>query len=128
MNDAYVNDLRASGIGYLPLYGGRWTPFRKVITFRNINLTGATLSAQVRLSPDANGAAFATFATSGFTFSGVDSFLTLTLSEGQMTTMPAASSTGKNAVLYWDIHITYLTVKEVWLAGEFTVVSGVTRV
>ena len=41
--------------GRLDLAGGRWVPFVQTLTFKGINLTGATFALQVRLTPDTPG-------------------------------------------------------------------------
>lgn len=51
--------------GKLDLAGGRWVPFEQIVRLRGINLTGATFAMQVRLTPDADGAALITLGTVG---------------------------------------------------------------
>lgn len=48
-----------------PLSGGRWVPFGETWAFQGVDLTGAIFAMQIRLTPDATGAALVDLATVG---------------------------------------------------------------
>ena len=118
--------------GQLPLAGGRYVPFSFAIDVQGLDLTGATLAAQVRLTPDASGNPLATFAISAPSVAptgGVPtSSITLSLTQAQMETMPPAPEPGDPLSLAWDLVVTPGGGSAyVLLAGSFTVQPGVTR-
>jgi hypothetical protein len=120
----------------LPLVGGRWVPFVLDIELEDVDLTGATLEAHVRLKPDTPGAALvdldqvaAPAQGLSFTVAGGSSTIRMRINETTMEGLPAANETGDDAVLWWDMHVTRPGVheKSVYFRGTFTVQAGVTQ-
>ena len=118
--------------GQLPLSRGRYVPFSFEIDVQGLDLTGATLMAQVRLTSDAPGDPTAIFAitspavatTAGLTTSSI----ALSLTQAQMEAMPAAAEVGSPLALAWDLIVAPSSGNRyVLLAGSFTIQPGVTR-
>lgn len=117
---------------WLPLAGNRFTPFAYAIDVVGVDLTGATLAAQVRATPDAVGDPTASFAISQpsvVTTAGLPtSSIILSLAESAMTAMPAGAEPSDSVVLAWDLVVTLAGgTKFVLLQGGFTVNPGVTH-
>lgn len=132
------------------LSGGRHNDFIQPIRFVGLDLTGAAMNAQVRLTPDAPGAVLidldivGTGATQGIQLSSVVtedgvkvSTIILFISKATMQGMPAASELGDDAVFYWDLLLTptvlanptldyYGGVEQRYLKGKFVVEGAVT--
>ena len=115
--------------GRLPLVGNRYTPFVYSIDVVGVDLTGASILAQIRISPDAAGEPIASFATglSVTTTNGIPtSTIDLTLTEASMTAMPEAAEIGNAVALAWDMVVTTAdTTKFVLVGGSFTINPGV---
>lgn len=134
--------------GVLPLSGSRWTPFEAELRLNGLNLTGAAMLAQVRLTPDTPGAPLvdlptvATNNTQGIRLVRVEvidfapvSTIVIRINEPIMEALPAAPELGHDTVLAWDLHINLFAefnpalpaIKQRYLRGPFIVQSGVTQ-
>jgi hypothetical protein len=123
----YRAALAAAGVGYLPLSCGRFVPFDRTLVFEDVDYSGATFLGQVRLKPDASGSAVASFTVTP-SFATPNTLVRLQIAEATMEAMPAAAEQGANLTLYWDLHVTPSgSSKQMMLAGEFTVLAGVTQ-
>ena len=141
----------------VPLVADRWTPFVHRIEYQGENLTGAAMSAHVRLTPDAPGTPALSFANGagailvyGGTASVADhlaagrisevpegmattdllplSIIQLEATEAGMEAMPFPADRGDDALFYWDMHITPAGgTKQVYFRGTFTVRAGATQ-
>jgi hypothetical protein len=126
--------------GNLPLEGDRYTPFVRTLTFTGIDLTGATMAAQVRDRKD-GGAVRANLGTTGSaTAEGIHlvsaglvegvmtSVVTIRMDEATMEAMPYGTEIGDDLDLWWDMHITPSGGdKQKYLHGVFTIRAGVTQ-
>jgi hypothetical protein len=132
--------------GLLALYADRWTPFFQTLTFKGVDLTGATLHAQIRQTADAVGDPLidlpqtSTAGAEGLRFVGVDSsgivpvstiemrILAATMADSSKAPEPPLSRLGTNVALAWDLVVTPSGGdKQRWLYGPFIIVAGVTR-
>lgn len=120
----YKSQVRAAGIGWLPLYCPRHQSdgFEAVLVFKGIDLTASTVQAQVRLLPD-SAALLESITVGTITFDGTDTSIPLTLTQAQTKAFPEPSETGDKACLYWDMWID----GKVMLAGTFDVIAGVVQ-
>jgi hypothetical protein len=148
----YRAALAAAGVGYRPIWANRWEPMTQNWLMVNFNGTGTSFAAHVRQAPDTGGSPLATMTVAVGTIttttwgallaSGViksipegfgsltavtTTAITLTMSDAVMAALPAAPELGHNMILYWDLKRTSAP-KRVVVAGEFTVVGGVTNV
>jgi hypothetical protein len=117
------------------LTADRWTPFVYTIDVTGLDLTSATMHAQVRLYPDAAGdplidLPLVTTGEDGVKFLSVDdsgpvpvSHLQLQIAAATLATMPEAAEIGNDQAFAWDIIINNAR----WLYGTFTARAGVTR-
>jgi hypothetical protein len=127
--------------GYLPFADVRWTPFIRTLSFRGIDLTGATLRAQVRSTRDVVASPLVDLQTVGsanteglrlLSAGLVDGVMTsviyMRINEATMEGLPAAAEPGDDLRLWWDMHITPAGgVKQRYLWGEFILLAGVTQ-
>jgi hypothetical protein len=124
----------------LPLAGGRYEPFVYTIALEAIDLTGATLAMQVRLTPDAPGVPLVDLVLAdppaqglSFTVNNAGlipvSTVKVRINETTMEGMPAASEVGLDTVLAYDLQVTRPGVHEKvrYFRGPFTVEAGVTQ-
>ena len=121
---SYETDMKAAGIGYLPLHCPRHQSagYNEQIVFQNVNLTASTFRAQVRVSPDSP--ALITAMNIGIvSMIGSNTIVPISLTQVQTKAMPAANETGDRVTLYWDFWMD----GNVILAGEFYVVAGVNQ-
>ncbi|WP_404713203.1 hypothetical protein [Sphingomonas sp. MMS24-J13] len=136
----------SSNAGLCPLAVDRWTPFVRILTFKGVNLTGATLHAQVRVTADAPGDPLidlpptSTPGVEGIRLVSVDTTGVVPVSTVEMRIAAASlansakapsappSATGSDVTLAWDLHVTPSGGdKQRWLYGPFVIVAGVTR-
>jgi hypothetical protein len=123
----------------------RWTPYVETFRFKGINLTGATLKAQIRPKPDNPGSPLIDLAggvsagAEGLRLAGVDTSGLYPISTVEMrinvgtladaSHAPAALRVGEEVQLAWDMHITPSGGdRQKWLFGSFIIVPGVTKV
>jgi hypothetical protein len=117
------------------LAADRWTPFVYTIDVTGIDLSDASIHAQVRLYPDAAGdplidLPLVTTGSDGVKLISVDttgplpvSHLQIQIAAATVAAMPEATEIGNDLALAWDIIINNAR----WLYGAFTVRAGVTR-
>lgn len=123
----YRAALAAAGIGYYPIYQSNFAPLKRTFTFRDVDLTADTFAGQVRVGPDAVGAALASL-TITKNYVAPHTHVTVELNEATVEGLPAANVPGENSRLYWDMqHTPSGGVKATVLAGEFWRVAGVTQ-
>jgi hypothetical protein len=121
----------------ITLTGGRWVPFKPFeIDVEWVNLTGATLAMQVRLTRDTPGAPLISLTNQTSPAEGISvsvttvdglplSTIEIRINETTMEGLPAASELGDDLELFWDMHITPSGgTKAVWAEGPFIVKGG----
>lgn len=128
--------------GRLPPIGEvRSTAFVATFRFRGIDLTGAILHGQVRLTAEAPGdpiidlPTVATVGVTGFRLAGatiidgvMTSLVTMTIAKADMAKLPAGAEIDQDAEFAWDLHITPAGgVEQRRLYGPFIAYAGVTR-
>lgn len=123
----YKSALAAAGVGYCPLYANRHAELRETVVYHGEDLTGATIEAEVRLTPDTPGDPLTSMQILSTSYSAPDTTFILYVNQGQLAVMPAAGETGDNVTLYWDLRITRGSVPTVEIGGEFVIVAGVTQ-
>lgn len=129
--------------GSLTLRAYRWQGFLYTIDFVGYDFTAATFEMQVRLYPDATGAALISLVNAASASQGLS--VTVVTTDGIPTStvqiriteaniealLPYPSSGIKQAedlVLYYDFVITGGGLeKSRWLAGQFIITPGVTQ-
>ena len=125
--------------GLVPLRADRWTPFVQRLQFRGVNLTGATLHAQVRLAAETTGDSLIDLANTslggdGLALVSLDTSGPIPISMVEMRLgnvsahVPGPSRPGLDIILAWDLHVTPSGGdRQRWLYGPFIVSAGVTR-
>lgn len=125
VGEDYVAALRAAGAIYYPIHAANHRELKRVFIFKGLNVSGAAFAAQVRVQPDAGGAALLSL-TCAATFDGTDTLLAITASKAAIQGLPAAAELGRNVGLYWDADWTPVGEhNRILFAGEFVRVAGV---
>lgn len=123
----YRAAIRAAPAIYWPIYTRNFAPLKKVAIFRGIDLSAATFAAQVRMMPDAGGAALLTLTCAAQLISG-DTWITISAIETAIEGLPAAAELGRNSQFYWDCDMTPVgDVKRMIFGGEFVRIAGVSQ-
>lgn len=104
----------------------RGTDYALTFNFNDVDLSGATFSGQLRLTPDADGDPVVSFTVGTPSFSGGDTTVAFTLTDTQADALPAASETGKTLRVYGDFKITVGGLIDRFAAGVFTIIPKVT--
>jgi hypothetical protein len=127
-------------VAYLPLGGRRWQRYGKTLRFLGVDLTSADMRLQVRLYRNAPGAPLIDLQTvtngnaEGLRLVSVTqvdgkpvSTVSLIVNETTMEGTPFMGEAGADSVFAYDAQITPAGgFKQVWLEGQFWVLSAVT--
>lgn len=125
MNEAeYKAAVLAANKAWLEEQVFRGTYFGLTFNFQDVDYSGATFAAEVRLTPDTAGDPVASFSVGTPTFSGGDTSVLFSLASS--VTYPAASEPGRTLKLYMDFKITNGGLVERFAAGSLTVIGKVT--
>lgn len=131
MNDEWRRQLAAMNKGPLDLRTGRHAPFARTISLPG-NLTGATLTGQVRLYPDAPGDPLVAFTVGALAVVGARTEFPISLTEVQLENpaiIPAAPAGEGEVTLVYDLHLTPSGgAREPLWGGHFIVIGGATNV
>lgn len=122
-----------------PLAGGRNVSFKDTITIEGADLSAATLRMQVRLYPDAAGAALVDLTETASPAQGLSvsvdvsgllpvSTIEIRMDKATMQALPAAKKLGGDRELAYDLVVSGGGFDEaIWFEGSFTVEGSVTR-
>ncbi len=103
--DPWLRQLAAAGKGPAALHIDRGLPFSARFVL-NAPFPGATVSASLKLRPDAAGAALAAFTASAVTVEGDYSAFTLSLTDSQTAALPADDDGDGLAQVAFDVLFT----------------------
>ncbi|WEK42993.1 MAG: hypothetical protein P0Y64_16870 [Candidatus Sphingomonas colombiensis] len=124
------------------LVADRWTPFADSFQFpAGVDLTGATLRAQVRGYRDAPGAPLVDLSNAALGMQGLSvtttvdnetsiatSTVGMAINEVAIESLVKTNPTGGDLCLVWDLHISLAGFdKRRWIAGAFTIRAGATQ-
>lgn len=127
-NQEWLRQLAAANKRGVALRVPRHAPFVQAISLPG-DFTGATLIGQVRLYPDAPGAALVALTVAGPVLALGRSKFTLTLTEAQIEALPAAAVGEAEVTLVYDLLLTTAAAaKELLMGEEFIVIGGATNV
>lgn len=127
-NQEWLRQLAAANKRGVALRVPRHAPFSQAISLPG-DFTGATLIGQVRLYPDAAGAAQVAFTVAGPVVASGRSKFTVTLTEAQLEALPAAPVGEAEVTLVYDLLLTPAAgTKELLFGEEFIVIGGATNV
>lgn len=104
----------------------RGTDVSLTFDFADIDYSGATFAAQLRLTPDAAGDPVVAFTVGTPTFTGGNTSVAFTLTDTQTDALPAAAETGRVLRLYADFKITAGGLVDRFAAGVFLIIPKVT--
>lgn len=117
---------RLDGSARVPLGVRRGDDFTGRLIVNDLDWTGDTFAAQLRVSTNASGDPLATFTVGTPTLSGGNTVVEFTLSD-TVTAATPGNDPNEDAVFYYDLTRTSGGITSTIIFGEFTVYGGVTH-